>query len=333
MKLFKTLFKNPFFIKMLIAEIIIVAAFSAKLFLRAPHEKTLLSNNFTVEGIDNDKVEILPDGSLKIDGDGSDLTIECKAVSLPAGRYTVCTDYAGNDINYKDDCISIYSPTNGIYQSWNIADWYQNITREVYVTKDGGDLNIAIHYSGSGSFILRSINFHELGRMYRLLTILALFLLLDALCVIYILKLPGYTDTPDWKRLRIIVAVLSSVIMFTSLPLFMDSIPDGDDLGFHLSRICSIAEELAHGQFPVRIYHSFNGGQGYPCSIFYGDILLYIPAVLLCLGIPVFRAYQFYLLLINILTAVLSYISIKKCLAISEPDLSARLYTVAPHIG
>ena len=34
------------------------------------------------------------------------------------------------------------------------------------------------------------------------------------------------------------------------------------------------------GQFPVRMHFSSLDGAGYPVSIFYGDILLYIPAVM-----------------------------------------------------
>lgn len=330
MKLLKMIFKNPVFIKVLVVELIIIGAFVSS--LQAPYEKTLPPNACSVEGGDSDKPEFLPDGSLKVNGNGSDLIMEYKAISLPAGRYMVCINYTGNDIRYKEDSVSMISPTNGIYQFWDIADWHQSLTREVYVAKDGGDLDLKINYSGNGNFILHSISFHELGRLYRLLALLLLFLFINAFCIIYVLKLPGYTETPKWKTFRIIVAVLSGIILFTSLPLFMDSIPEGDDLEFHLSRICCIAEEFTHKQFPVRIYHSFNGGQGYPCSIFYGDIFLYIPALLLCLGIPVFKAYQIYLLMINVLTAILSYVSNKRIFNSTRAGLiGAAIYSCAPY--
>lgn len=332
MKLWKTIFKNSLFIKILVAELIIIGVFLCS--LQDSFEKDLLPNAFSVAGEegDSDKTEFLADGSLKVNGDGSDLAIECNDISIPAGRYAICIEYTGDDIQYKKDSVCIISRTNGILLSWDIADWRESITREVYVAKDGGDIRLEIDYSGNGSFILHRVSIHKLGRLYRLLTLLSILLIINAFCIIFVLKLPGYTDTPKWKTLRIIVAVLGGVILFTSIPLFMDSIPDGDDLEFHLTRICCIAEEFGHKQFPVRIYHSINDGQGYPCSIFYGDILLYIPALLLCCGVPVFRAYQIYLLLINVLTAILSYVSNKRIFDSTRAGLiGAAIYCCAPY--
>lgn len=87
----------------------------------------------------------------------------------------------------------------------------------------------------------------------------------------------------------------------------MDYLPSAHDLVFHLFRTEGIAEGFAQGQGVVRIQTSQLGGAGYPVSIMYGDILLYPVALLRHLGLPMVLCYQLYVVLINILTAILAY--------------------------
>lgn len=87
----------------------------------------------------------------------------------------------------------------------------------------------------------------------------------------------------------------------------MDYLPSAHDLVFHLFRTEGIAEGFAQGQGVVRIQTSQLGGAGYPVSIMYGDILLYPVALLRHLGLPMVLCYQLYVVLINILAAILAY--------------------------
>ena len=103
---------------------------------------------------------------------------------------------------------------------------------------------------------------------------------------------------------------LTFVLWFmASMPLFVQGIDhrDGQDLVFHLLRIEGIAEELLNGNFPVRMQGVWMEGYGYPASIFYGDALLYIPAILRIFGFSVLESYKIYVGLINLGTILLAF--------------------------
>lgn len=86
----------------------------------------------------------------------------------------------------------------------------------------------------------------------------------------------------------------------------------GHDLAFHMGRIVGLAEGIRLGQLPVKIQQGWCNGYGYPTSVFYGDLLLYIPAVLYLLKIPIVYAYKTYVLLINAGTILISYYCYKR---------------------
>ena len=88
-------------------------------------------------------------------------------------------------------------------------------------------------------------------------------------------------------------------------------IPFGHDLPFHLRRIAGIAEGLKCGEFPVKMQHYWFNNYGYPVGVMYGDALLYIPAVLHIMGMPLWLAYMWYFVLIQLLTALTAYLCFK----------------------
>lgn len=72
-------------------------------------------------------------------------------------------------------------------------------------------------------------------------------------------------------------------------------------------RIDNIANSLAEGEFPVRIYHEAKGHYGYAPSLYYGEILLYLPALLRLLGCELRLTYQLYIAGITLATAAVAY--------------------------
>ncbi|MCR4656499.1 MAG: hypothetical protein K5770_09765, partial [Lachnospiraceae bacterium] len=101
---------------------------------------------------------------------------------------------------------------------------------------------------------------------------------------------------------------LAVVFLLTNLPMYVDYLPGGHDLGFHLLRISGIAEGLSgKAQFPVRIHSSIYNGYGYAMGVCYGDSLLYLPALLYTVGFPLRQAYKAYIFFINLITVMGSY--------------------------
>ncbi len=109
------------------------------------------------------------------------------------------------------------------------------------------------------------------------------------------------------KLYEILFVVLAGLV--ASIPLLLRGIDAApyQDLAFHLSRIEGIKEGLLAGKFPVMLQSVWMNGKGYPVSVFYGDALLYFPALLRIVGVPVIAAYKIYVLSINIGTALVAF--------------------------
>lgn len=104
------------------------------------------------------------------------------------------------------------------------------------------------------------------------------------------------------------------IVALVCLPLAAPGIEGrwGQDLGFHLMRIEGIAEGLENGVFPVKMQGLWMEGYGYPVSVYYGDFLLYIPALLRLCGVPVVAAYKIFVALVNLGTGLLALYSFRK---------------------
>lgn len=102
------------------------------------------------------------------------------------------------------------------------------------------------------------------------------------------------------------------ICILASIPLLVNYLTSGHDLTFHLMRIEGLAQGLREGQFPVKMQPLWLNDYGYPVSIMYGDLLLYVPALLRLLGFTLQTSYKLYVVLVQILTAGISYVCAKK---------------------
>lgn len=140
---------------------------------------------------------------------------------------------------------------------------------------------------------------------YRMVMLLFKLFLLDFLVFIWINR--------NYIRKNFYVIFGLSVIFFVcSISVFTSAQNLGHDMAFHMARIVGLKEGVLSGQLPVKIQPSWCRGYGYPTSVFYGDILLYIPAMLYALKIPIVYAYKVYVVLINAGTVLISYFCYKR---------------------
>lgn len=116
----------------------------------------------------------------------------------------------------------------------------------------------------------------------------------------------------DKKYLAAFAVVL--FICIASIPVICPTLlkPAHHDLIFHLYRIDGLAEGLKSGQFPVRFQGTQLNGLMYPVSIMYGDLFLYFPAILRCMGLSVYTAYKAYMVVVNAFCAVTTYIVFRR---------------------
>ena len=101
--------------------------------------------------------------------------------------------------------------------------------------------------------------------------------------------------------------VLVLAVIVVSWPWLTVQTLTGDDMLYHLNRIEGIKEGLLAGQFPVRIHAFQLSGYGAPDGIFYPDVLLYFPALLRILGVPLGIANNTFCVMMNLLTAFLAW--------------------------
>ncbi len=220
-------------------------------------------------------------------------------MDLGKGSYTVTVDY---ECTEEQTC---YAPVNTFIQSGmgRLIPTSNKTSFELNINQGVADFAIVVKYNGKGSVKINNIEIKEnhakLGRM--LVYLLALFAAADL----------WFIFEKQIKKNKTIILSLFGIIVMTSIPLFTEGIGKGHDIYFHVMRIEALADSLKHGVFPNRISSLWFDGYGYPASIYYGDILLYIPALMRIIGFPVVASYKIYVLAINLGTAIFSYLSFR----------------------
>ncbi|MBE5918594.1 MAG: hypothetical protein E7272_02010 [Pseudobutyrivibrio ruminis] len=234
-------------------------------------------------------------GELAIDEDVN--LVITPEMSLKKGFYTI-------EVEYKSTYGQYVKPTatNGnsvfIKGSKFIVD--KNLTHASYtfeLTENIDNFRIQYEYNGVGDYSIYAANIHHSNCTERMLW-LRLFIVVLIINFLFIL----FNISPE-KRYDIVVITLITIL--TSLPLFYKGL-DGHDIAFHLMRIEGITQELRNGEFPVYVSSAWMGGYGYPTSVFYGDVLLYFPAMLRLFGVNVTSAYKIYVFIVNMATTSLS---------------------------
>lgn len=124
--------------------------------------------------------------------------------------------------------------------------------------------------------------------------------------------------------------ILTATTFVALIPLFSKYLYVGADLPFHLCRIEGIAEGLRNKIFPVKVAPFWANDYGYAVGVFYGDLLLYFPAMLRLFGFSVQAAFKIFVAAITIGTVTISYFSFKDIFTKkSLATVSTVFYTLA----
>ncbi len=112
------------------------------------------------------------------------------------------------------------------------------------------------------------------------------------------------------KMKFIFVAII--IALFGMFPYLNEIVPFSHDLGYHLNRINEIANGLNIKTFPVLIHSGLIENLGYGNGLFYPQLFIYIPAILVSkFGLLVIPAYKVFLVIITFFTFITMYISAK----------------------
>lgn len=226
-------------------------------------------------------------------------------ISLSKGIYTLQVWYQ------CDENQSMLPYANGGNDSFikatkSILDKNKNYeTVQFELTQDISNFEVQFMYNGKGDYSISNISISKEGNWKK-----NIILCIGVALIIINVLIICHKNKKASRAFRDIIAIA----VISSLPLFFEGLNDtyGQDLAFHLLRIEGIYKELIRGNFPVHISSVWLGGYGYPTSVFYGDILLYFPALLRMIGIGLGLAYKIYVFMINFGTALISWVCFKK---------------------
>ncbi|MBR2121554.1 MAG: hypothetical protein IJ930_01220 [Lachnospiraceae bacterium] len=190
-----------------------------------------------------------------------------------------------------------------------LLDYRDQVNFRVYVGKNGTGLKVvgAIDDHWDTWLLVRHISLTYLPGKSAAGRVLSFFLLFFVIDLAAFAAWKIKKDHAWLRERRFCLLGIPVIVLIASLPLFTGYLTQGIDLDFHLARIRGIAAGLEAGYFPVKIYPEILNGYGYASGIFYGDIFFYIPAILYSAGFTVAGAYRIFVILMNLLTAAVSY--------------------------
>ena len=128
--------------------------------------------------------------------------------------------------------------------------------------------------------------------------------LFAVLCLLLIADILTGKKLKDKKFIYFAIALM---IAISSVGLTKFDNITGHDTYFHIIRMKGIADNILRGVPFCKVDFAFNFGYGYFDPVFYPNLFLWIPAIMVTLGMSVGKAYSIFLLLINAATAIISY--------------------------
>lgn len=218
-------------------------------------------------------------------------------VEVEKGDYTATICYESDS---DQSCQPYVYKTNKGYvkSSPVILDKNANIVSfDFQITEDIDNFELTFWYNGEGEFSVSGISIDRNNNDLKRSIVYLLFILL-------LINFVFYYRISSEERKRYLLAMLG-IMFVSSIPVFYTGL-DGHDLLFHLTRIEGISRELSYGNFPARISSVWMAEHGYPVSIYYGDVLLYIPAVFRLFGFTIDQAYKIFVLIMNIVGVIIA---------------------------
>lgn len=233
-------------------------------------------------------------------------------IALSRGVYKVSL-YYDTDTDMKNRC-EVEDASIGYKQLFtNGAHLYAGLDHTdftMWLWEDTEHLSVNTVYGGEGNLSVTGLIIAQTNAASRMLLFWVVILsMLVNLCYLY-RQYDGAYEIPAKKKN--VAFGLGVVILFTSLPLMVDYVMSGGDIIYHLMRIEGIKDGLMQGQFPVRIAPEWLRGHGYASSVFYGETLLYMAAFFRLIGFSVWRSYQMFYFLINVVSVLTAYYCFKK---------------------
>lgn len=257
-----------------------------------------------------------------IDRSSSHLYTATPEFTLPKGFYTVEVEYERSN-NYLATALEVQ-----YVRKWYINQYYQKtfnnalsgriipidphkVSCDFFAKYDDRPMQVRGYlteeWEETQYILIRNIRIvsSPVTAWNFLFHLVTIFIIVDLLLLLYSIMNRFQISNESKKHIKILVIL----IFISCIPLMTDYlfIDGASDIKFHLTRIEGLKEGLLNGMFPVKIQPGWLNGHGYATSVFYGDLFLYIPAVIRFFGVSLQASYKFYVLLVNAATALIAY--------------------------
>lgn len=233
-------------------------------------------------------------------------------IALPRGTYRVQLHY-DTDTDFQQSCrvtndtVGIKNIlTNGcmLFSGLNQTDF------EMWLLRDSSRNVVHANYSGTGFLVVKGLTIRQTNAMNRVI----LFLLVCGVTLINGIYLYIQYDRANLisTKAKTVAFLLGLAVVLAAIPLSVDYMIGGGDLGYHLMRVEGIADGIRGGQFPIRISPEWQQGYGYASPIFYGETFLYPAGFLRLLGFTMTSAYRIFHFAVVVATVLIAYYCFRK---------------------
>ncbi|MBQ7954558.1 MAG: hypothetical protein IJ282_02290 [Lachnospiraceae bacterium] len=202
---------------------------------------------------------------------------------------------------------------------------------EVYVSDTVSNAYMQCYFYGSDTNDLLQLDIYKTAIGNRLLVFMVIIgmAILDGM----LLLRKGILEQRVTKKQQIVLWTLTAGVLLAYFPYLTDYFSLGADSLFHLERVANLKETLMNGtSLPVRIQDRWLYEHGYAVSFFYGDLCLFVPALLMLIGFPLMTAYKMFVFVVMAATAAVAYHCFKKCVKNEYAALfGSMIYLLAPY--
>ena len=254
---------------------------------------------FDLEKLDL-KTASCEDGFIRAEASDDDYSFATSPFFLPPGGYIL-------ELSYSADV-----PSTMAVQGNN------NCIFDIELPETGGEIRIVsdarlilpigtdrgklkLYVDGEGSACIYNIVIHSTVHLYRdYYFLIAVAFIISVILSIIILK---FNDLKLSRMEFWHLAVLAAVIFIINIPYLKMGLYYNIDTQAHLKRIEGLMQGVRDKQFPVVIGPNYANQYG-ELEVLNPDLFLYIPAVLRLLNVSVPTSYNFFMILVNLATAV-----------------------------
>ncbi len=262
-------------------------------------------------------------------------TLSYNLPSLTIGVYTLHVEYSSEyDTTSSNEAICNLSIDGGNGEKYEsdivyLEDYKSSINSRIWITSlsSSVNMNLNINFTGEGVTNISDISIYEYTP-WRFGFLIGLAIILSIICSIYYV----FRKASPYQRLAYIAT--AAVLIFASYPALYGDFHYlwGDDYIYHSNRIASIANEISYGHFPALYQSDSMHGAGYIALLMYGNLFLYIPALMYLLGLPLTSCCSIFTILVNAVTLAITYYCCKRIF--KDPKyafLGACLYTLSSY--